>query len=201
MRITKANKKAVDYACKKFHYAKSVPVVQHAYNVYNNENEWCGVIIYGGGANNNLAKSLGMMPGEVLELERVALNGKQEYTSQAVAMSLKQLHKDNPCCRVVISYADHRQKHIGTIYQATNWIYLGKSITSNTQYYFNGKWTQERTIDSKNNREELKRTLPKRKNSNKFKYIYCFDRKTRKKYMEKAMPYPKDKDLTSSDDQ
>lgn len=197
MRVARANSKAIEYACKKFHYAKSVPAVQWAYNVYNAGDEWCGTIVFGGGANNNLAKSFGMNNGEVLELERVALNGKQEHTSQAVAMCLKQLHKDNPIVQMIVSYSDHRQRHLGTIYQATNWIYLGLSITSDTQYYYKGKWTHERTINAQKNRNELKAKLPKRENSNKFKYVFCFDKKLRKKYLKQALPYPKDKDLTA----
>ena len=97
MRLTQANSKAVEYACKHFHYSLSVPAVQFAYNVYNEQNEWCGCILFGGGANNNLAKSFGKNAGEVLELERVALNGKQEHTSQAVAMALKQCTRMTLC--------------------------------------------------------------------------------------------------------
>ena len=149
------------------------------------------------GANNNLAKNFGKNSGEVLELERVALNSKQEFTSQAVAMALKQLHKDDPLCKIVVSYSDHRQRHLGTIYQATNWIYLGLTITSDTQYFYNGKWTHERSINALPNRAQLKKTLPKRENSNKFKYVFCFDKRERKKYLSIALPYPKDKDLTS----
>lgn len=201
MRITQANRKAVEYACRNFHYSKAVPAIQYAYNVYNDKDEWCGVIVYGGGANNNLPKSFGKNAGEVLELERVALNGKQETTSKAVAMTLKQLHKDDPLCKIVVSFSDHRQRHIGTIYQATNWIYLGLTITSDTQYFYNGKWTHERTINSRPDRDKLKKTLPKRENSNKFKYIFCFDKKERKQYLAKAMPYPKDNDLTVCEDQ
>lgn len=197
MRITRANAKAVNFACKHFHYSKSVPTVQYAYNVYNESGDWCGVIVFGGGANNNLPKSFGKNAGEVLELERVALNGKQEQTSKAVAMSLKQLHKDDPLCQIVVSFSDHRQKHLGTIYQATNWIYLGVTVTSDTQYFYHGKWTHERTINSKPNRAELKKKLKKRENSNKFKYVFVFDKKQRKKYLQKALPYPKDKDLTA----
>lgn len=197
MKITKAAAKAVNYACKHFHYSKSVPAVQYGYNVYNANDEWCGVILYGGGANNNLAKSFDMNAGEVLELVRVALNGKQEQTSKAVALSLKMLHKENPLCKIVVSYSDHRQKHIGTIYQATNWIYLGIVETSDTQYFYNGKWTHERSINSRPNRAELKAKLPKRENSNKFKYVYCFDKEQKQKYQKLAMPYPKDKDLTT----
>ena len=200
MRIARANTKAINYACKNFHYSKSVPAVQYGYNVYNDNDEWCGVILYGGGANNNMPKSFGKNAGEVLELVRVALNGKQETTSKAVAMSLKQLHKENPLCEIVVSYADHRQKHLGTIYQATNWIYVGKTITSNTQYFYKGKWTHERTIDAQKNKEQLKATLPKRENSNKFKYVFCFNKRERKEYLKIALPYPKEKDLTECKD-
>ena len=196
MRIARASNKAVDYACKHFHYSQSVPAVQYAYNIYNDDDEWCGCILFGGGANKSIARSFGMNSGEVLELERVALNGKQSYTSQAVALLLKQLHKDDPLCKLVVSYSDHRQKHLGTIYQATNWIYLGLSITSDTQYFYKGKWTHERTINAQPDRARLKKVLPKRENSNKFKYVFCFDKKERKKYLKVALPYPKDKDLT-----
>lgn len=200
MRIARANTKAINYACKNFHYSKSVPAVQYGYNVYNDNDEWCGVILYGGGANNNMPKSFGKNAGEVLELVRVALNGKQETTSKAVAMSLKQLHKENPLCEIVVSYADHRQKHLGTIYQATNWIYVGKTITSDTQYFYKGKWTHERTINAQKNKEQLKATLPKRENSNKFKYVFCFNKRERKEYLKIALPYPKEKDLTECKD-
>lgn len=200
MRIARANTKAINCACKNFHYSKSVPAVQYGYNVYNDNDEWCGVILYGGGANNNMPKSFGKNAGEVLELVRVALNGKQETTSKAVAMSLKQLHKENPLCEIVVSYADHRQKHLGTIYQATNWIYVGKTITSDTQYFYKGKWTHERTINAQKNKEQLKATLPKRENSNKFKYVFCFNKRERKEYLKIALPYPKEKDLTECKD-
>ena len=146
MRLTKANFKAIKYACKNFHYSKSIPTIQHAYNVYNNKNEWCGVIIFGSGACKNLSKSFNVRNGEIIELERVALNGKQEKTSQAVALALKILHKENPIIKIVVSYADHRQKHLGIIYQATNWIYLGISKPGGFQYFYKGKWTHQRTI-------------------------------------------------------
>lgn len=196
MRLTKANSKAIKKACIDFHYAKSVPTVQYGYNVYNDKDEWCGVIVFGGGANNNLAKSFNLHNGEILELERVALNGKQEQTSKAVSLALKLLHKENPIVKMIVSYADHRQNHLGIIYQATNWLYLGTIITSDFQYFYNGKWTHQRTIDSKKNKEELKQTLKKRKNSNKFKYIYVFDKELKKEYEKLKQSYPRQEDLT-----
>ena len=46
MRLEKASYKAVKYACLNFHYAKVCPVVWIAYAVFNNINEWCGVITF-----------------------------------------------------------------------------------------------------------------------------------------------------------
>lgn len=125
MRITKATPEAIRYACTHFHYAKSVPANPVGYNIYNGKDEWCGVILYAMGATPNIGKQYNLPVGGVLELVRVALNGKQEHTSQAVSMSLKRLHEDVPQCRLVVSYADCDQSHLGTIYQATNWLYVG----------------------------------------------------------------------------
>lgn len=196
MKLTIANNEAIKYACKHFHYSKTTPIISHAYNVYNDKEEWCGVIVFGRGANNNLAKSVSLRNGEVLELERVALNGKQEQTSKAVAIALKLLHKQDPLVKLVVSYADHRQKHVGTIYKATNWLYLGLVKTSDEQYYYKGKWTHQRTINRLKNKEELKRILPKRFNANKFKYVYVYDKELQKKYKAIAKDYPQKEDLT-----
>ena len=78
MRLEKASYKAIKYACMKFHYAKSVPVNVFGYSVFNDKNEWCGVILYGTGANNNISKQYNLKQGNVIELVRMALNGKQQ---------------------------------------------------------------------------------------------------------------------------
>lgn len=113
MRIAKANKDSIKFACMKFHYAKAVPVNTCGYNVYNDKNEWCGVVLFGTGANNNIGTAYGLLQGQCVELVRVALNGKQEHTSQAVAMCLKQLKVDCPLVRLVVSYADCDQSALG----------------------------------------------------------------------------------------
>ncbi len=56
MRLEKASTKAIRYACLNFHYSKSVPVNTTGFSVFNDADEWCGVILFGGGANNNLPK-------------------------------------------------------------------------------------------------------------------------------------------------
>lgn len=199
MKLTIANAKAIKYACINFHYAKSVPSVQYGFNVYNDNNEWCGVICYGSGATPNIAKPFGLIQGEVLELVRVALNGKQKTTSECVAASLRELHKINSVLKIVVSYADLDQEHAGIIYQATNWIYLGKMNENiKSAYIVNGKKMHCRNMHAmggKNSLEWVRNNLDKNAtefiSKGKHKYIYVFDKKLRKKWMQYNQPYPK----------
>jgi len=208
MRLTRANDKAIKYACLKFHYAKCVPVVPLGYNVYNGKDEWCGVILFGYGANHNMAKTYGLQQGECVELTRVALNGKQEATSQAVAMALRQLKKDCPLIRLVVSYADLDQDHLGTIYQATNWIYTGETSEGELKFIINGRMVHKKTIESHTIVENGKRKpCPQTieyvrkyidKNAKEFrtkgkrKYLMPLDKKIRKQVLPLAQPYPKE---------
>lgn len=198
--LKRATADAVRYACMNFHYAKAIPPALYAYNVYNETQEWCGVIIYGNGGNSNIATPFGMKSGEVLELVRVALNGKQLCTSECVGASIRKVHKDAPHIKLLVSYADMDQSHMGTIYQATNWIYLGETNVGakNSAFIVNGKRLHPATLKVrgwKQNEEWLKQNIdPNAKalvTKGKRKYIWVFDKKLRKEWQKKALPYPK----------
>lgn len=199
MKLTLANAKAIKHACLKFHYAKSVPSVQYGFNVYNDDDEWCGVICYGGGATPNIGKPFGLIQGEILELVRVALNGKQKATSECVAASLRELHRIDPILKMVVSYADLDQEHAGTIYQATNWIYLGKMNSgSRGAFIINGKKTHPRTIGSMGGvqslkwvQEHLDPNATEFYTKGKHRYIFVFDKRLRKQWLKQHQPYPK----------
>lgn len=151
----------------------------------------------------------------MLELTRVALNGKQEQTSKAVSMALKQLKKDVPQCRLVVSYADCDQQHLGTIYQATNWIYTGLFDKGDYAFIVNGRKTHRKSIHSRmvviegkkvhcpenleavrkfiDPKAEIVRTLGKRK------YLMPLDKAMRKQIMPLSKPYPKNDDWVKID--
>lgn len=210
MRLTTATKAAIDYACKNFHYAKRVPVAPLGYNVYNARDEWCGVIVYSYGANKFIGAEYNLKQGQVLELVRVALNGKQECTSQALAMSLKLIRVDCPLVRLIVSYADCDQNHLGTIYQATNWIYVGTRLkdSHDSSWIINGKRVHGRVISdfvkSHGGLKGLTREQFIRKyydtNAVKFitrgkrKYLMPLDKKMRKQIEPLAQPYEKSDD-------
>jgi len=180
MRLELASRKAVKYAVENWHYTKSVPNVGLAFAVFNNKKEFCGVICYGVGATANIARPYGLQQGQVVELLRVALNGKQEQTSKAVAQSLRLLKKKSPSVKLD---------------QATNWIYTGFSTDSNL--VIDGQRKHRRTISSKygtssvekirslGHSVEVIRTRPK------WKYIYALNSADRQKYQHLSKPYPR----------
>ncbi len=197
MRIEKASGKAIRYACLKFHYAKSCPVIRIGYSVFNAQNEWCGVILYSSGANPKIAQEFNLVQGKVIELVRVALNGKQECTSQALAMTLKALKQDAPQVEVIVSFADRNQNHIGTIYQATNWFYIDER-SSERGVMIKGELKHRRTVTRKYGNSNIswlrKNVDPKAeiiKGATKIKYVYPMTKKQRKNLKRLAKPYPK----------
>lgn len=189
MILKKASYKAIEYSCKKFHYAKSVPVNVFGYSVFEN-NEWCGCIVYGTGANNNIAKTYNLNQGQVIELVRVALNGKQSNTSKPLSISLKLISKDCPLVKLIVSYADIDQEHEGIIYQATNW-FFEKVVMRNkhdASFVIDGKRIHGKTISDKCKRSGLSKTeenirkvyktnsVEKYVTEGKIKYIYPIDK-------------------------
>ena len=194
--LKRATPEAVRFACLNFHYAKQVPVCILSYNVYNEENEWCGCIIFSNGSL-TFAKSLGLANGEFFELARVALNGKQPCTSECVAAAIRRVHKDAPQIKALVSFADTAQNHYGTIYQATNWIYLGES--AGAKYFIvNNRKMHAKSVGNHGWKENID-WLRENVDSNailaggeaKRKYVYFYDKRLRKEWQKKAMPYPK----------
>lgn len=205
MRLEIASHKAIKYACINFHYAKAIPVNTFGYSVFNEKDEWCGVILYGTGANNNLATQYNLKQGNVLELVRMALNGKQESTSKALSISLKLLKKAMPLCKLIISYADKDQNHNGIIYQATNWFYVGTSMINkkDASYIIDGKRIHGKTISDKCKRYGLVKNVENAKKvykakevveyvtKGKIKYIYPLEKSMVEMCKKLSKPYPK----------
>jgi hypothetical protein len=189
MILKKASRKAIKYACMNFHYAKVMPVTNLGYSVFNDKSEWCGVILYGGGATPYMGSPYSLVYGQYLELVRMALNGKQESTSKAMSISIKLVKKHNPSVKLLISYADKGQNHIGTIYQATNWYFVEETESSGVEMFYKGRWAHPRTPSALPKHERDK--LPKRKMAGKRKYLYPLTKEMKKMCEELAKPYPK----------
>jgi hypothetical protein len=191
MRLEKASLKAINYSCRNFHYSKSVPVNPFAFSVFNDNNEWCGCVLYSAGANNNVGKPYGLCGGQIIELTIMALNGKQESTSKALSLSLKLIKKHLPLCKLVVSFADTAQNHIGTIYQATNWIYT-ETVKTTPDYFYRGRWMHQRQVNSLlGSLSKLPKDTLKRKGADKIRYLYPLDKSLIPLCKSLSKPYPK----------
>lgn len=190
MRLEIASRKAVKYACENFHYSKIAPAHAFGFSVFNKKNEWCGVITYGGGAGAYMGSPYGLTFGKYLELNRMALNGKQDSTSKAMSISIKLIKKMNPTVKLLISYADKGQNHFGVIYQATNWYFVEESISSGEEVFYKGKWSHNRTPSEKLSKENY-RLLKKRVKPGKYKYLYPLTIDMKELCEKLKKPYPK----------
>ena len=211
MRLEKASHKAIVYACMNFHYAKSVPVNVTGFSVFNDENEWCGVILFGSGANNNLASEYKLKQGEVIELVRMALNGKHSETSKVLSISLKLIKKQLPLCKLIVSYADKDQNHKGIIYQATKWVFTGVQMENkpDASFVIDGKRVHGKTISDKckrfglvKNIENIKRVYKSNNveayiTKGKIKYIYPLYKSLIPLCKSLSKPYPKNESHAS----
>ena len=102
-----------------------------------------GVLLYGHTVARNGVKSISetLENKEVLELKRLWIEDGygSNIESYVISQSLKQIRKDKPEVKVIISYADPAEGHVGTIYKATNWLYQGNKVShagSMYQYRF-----------------------------------------------------------------
>jgi hypothetical protein len=81
------------------------------------------------------------------ELARVVVQTKtKNAASFLIGGALKQL-EPKPCS--VVSFADSEQGHAGYIYQATNWIYTGATVSHDHLYIVDGKRTHPMTLRDK----------------------------------------------------
>ena len=169
----------------KKHYAKRIPSISYSFGLFEN-NIMVGIMTIGKPASNALC--IGVCGIEyskyVFELNRLCVNDglEKNVLSYFLSNSFK-LIKDN---LIIISYADTSQGHHGYIYQATNWIYTGKTKERTDIGFENGKHSRhyDKNLDK----------LHRKNRSSKHRYIY-FLGKMKKEFKEKLNykiePYPK----------
>ena len=198
LKVDWATHEATKYACTYFHYSKSVPVGKLIKIGAWEDGQFIGVVIFSRGANKSIGSPYGLKQTECCELTRVALTNHKSFVSEILAKAIRFLKEFNPSMQLIVSYADTDQNHHGGIYQATNWIYTGK--TDGERYFIvNGKKTHPKSIHAKygtgSQRLEFlhKHVDPKAsiyESKGKHKYLMPLNKKIRKKIIKLSKPYP-----------
>lgn len=198
LQIAPCSYDAAKYAVMHWHYSQQMPISKLIrYGVWEN-GLFIGAVLYGRGASPELGKPYGLTQLECCELVRVALREHEAPVSQIVAATLKLLKATNTGMRLVVSFADPKQSHNGTIYQAMNWIYTGQSASSK-EYLYQGKWFHSRMLRpsgfgtvpaiARLSKEQQKQLIT-RETPGKHRYIYPLDRATRRNVERLRLPYP-----------
>lgn len=193
LKIDWATHEAAKYACVNWHYSKSIPVGKLVKIGAWENGCFVGSIIFSWGANNRLGQPYGLLMTECCELVRVALTEHESAVSRIISIAIKFLKSQSPKLRLIVSFADPVQGHHGGIYQAGNWLYLGKSKDS-YEFRDNGRRLQKRAYTGENYGNK-KMTLPvgaiKIKTPGKHRYLMPLDDEMRKQISQLAQPYPK----------
>tara|TARA_Y100000401_G_scaffold69353_1_gene55554 strand:- start:471 stop:1160 length:690 start_codon:yes stop_codon:yes gene_type:complete len=188
----------------KKHYLKRLTSCTYCFGLFYN-NILVGIITFGNAVPNTMKKSLF---GEkymnlVYELNRLCTNDNlpKNINSYFIGQVFKQLPKPI----IIVSYADCEKGHNGYIYQATNFLYTGKSHTQKDWKLKGKEHIHSRTLMdefpfTKNRIEKLKQKygdkLYQVKRVAKNRYVYVLaNKRTKKQILKnklfKILPYPK----------
>lgn len=108
------------------HYAHRWPQITYAFGLFYKD-KLCGVITYGTPSSAPLRQHIAGLAFErhIIELTRLCLkNNIKNEASLLVGRSIKMLPKN----KIIISFADTGQNHLGCVYQAANFEYTGLSV-------------------------------------------------------------------------
>lgn len=186
-------KECKDWLLKK-HYLKRMPTIRVAFGLVVNDRVE-GVCTF----SNAVARfDLSTQP---YELSRLVLNDRVEQNT--LSWFLSQCLKRFPEPTIIVSYADENWGHHGYIYQATNWIYTGRSSCEKI-YWVDGVETHRRTLYSRYGTSSIPKLVEKGHEIKsdiqvgKHRYFQITgnrkERKTLKKEILKkyeVLPYPK----------
>ncbi len=178
---------AARYAVERWHYSRVLPSGKLIKIGVWEGGAFIGVVLFSRGANNNIGKPFGLTQTQIAELTRIALTAHAAPVSRIVRIAILFLRKNSPGIRLLISYADPEQGHVGGVYQSGGWVYIGRS-QAQQEVIYNGKVMHKRTANS------LFGTIKGMEKSPifwKHKYVMPLDSEQKQKIQALAKPYPK----------
>lgn len=179
------------------HYAARIPSISYSYGLFTDDT-LLGVCTYGCPCSPNLRRGLcgREWAKHVLELNRLCLvDNKHNQASFLVGATLRLL----PRPRIIISFADTAQQHLGIVYQATNFLYCGLSA-KRTDWQITGREHLHGMTVGDEFRGQPNRAAKMRKKygdafslvprPRKHRYVYFLGSKREKKEFRRLLRYP-----------
>jgi hypothetical protein len=196
LRIDWCSYEAAKYAVHHWHYSRSLPCSKTARLGVWEDDKYIGAVVFAWGANRHLAGEYKLKMTECVELCRIALTKHVTPVSKIIALAVKMLKRQMPGIRLIISYADLNHGHIGKIYQASNWLFVGMT-GHEAGIMLNGKLTHRRTINSKYGTSDigwLRKCIDpcaeRHEGKPKFKYLFPLDNEVTERIKPLSKRYP-----------
>lgn len=189
MEVVKLDKKTCELFVKKKHYSRKSSIFWAGFGLVE-DNKIVGVAVYGQPSPPIQKHAFIDRDFRLYELSRVVVQTEtKNAASFLVANSLKML--ESPCG--VVSYADMEQNHCGIIYQATNWIYTGATVSHDKLYIVDGVRLHPMTLRDKGitdpTRWAKENNIEMVKPRQKHRYFFLCGTPKQKKRMLKKLKY------------
>jgi hypothetical protein len=198
-RIERIQYSTAMYFVVKYHYLHRKAPCEMAFGlIENSTSQICGVIVYGTPSSATLRRGIcgDTESDNVIELTRLwVMDGTPKNTeSYFIGNTIKLVDKE-----IVVSFAEIEAGHVGTIYQATNWVYTGLSA-KRTDWTIDGVELHGQTIADKYTAKEVREKFGDKFSLKdrplKHRYIYFNCNKNRKNILLSKLrysikPYPK----------
>ncbi|MFC2066830.1 DNA methyltransferase [Chloroflexota bacterium] len=162
------------------------------------EGKLLGAITFGSGPQNAYQLVASATPEDCLTLSRLWLSDEllPNSESRVIGICLRALKK-HTSVKFLISYADPSQGHLGTIYQATGWTYIGLSEAMPMFDLGDKRLCHSRSLSHAYGSHSVKhfescgvkiKVVPQPR---KHRYIYFLDRSCKERLTVSIRPYPR----------
>lgn len=133
------------------HYSGNINgcIADYCYALYDEEDIMVGAMFYGRMAMANQWRRFGDKESDVIELRRLCCIDDTPFNTESyfISRTIKLLRKQW-LGKVIVSYADAEYGHMGTIYKASNFKYMGFQKGARVIIY-NGRRYHDKTIRTK----------------------------------------------------
>jgi hypothetical protein len=197
LKLAWSSHEAAKYAVRHWHYSRSLPCSKTARLGIWEDDKFIGAVVFAWSANRHLAGEYRLKMTECAELCRVALDDHATPVGRILSIAVRMLKREMPGIRLIVSYADLNRGHLGKIYQAGNWIFVGET-GHEAGIVLNGKLTHRRTINSKYGtstiawlRKHVDKCARRQEGKPKFKYLLPLDDEIAERVKLLAKAYPR----------
>lgn len=197
LRLEWCSHEAALFACRAWHYSRTIPAAKLVKVGAWEYGKFVGAVIFSRGNTPFIGTPFDLAQDEIAELTRVALGPHVAPTSRIVAVAVRLLLKQAPGLKAIVSYADPQQQHVGTIYQAMGWSYLGVTAREHL-LRVNGRVRHPRSMSSRYGhrgldwlRQHVDAAAERVMVPAKHKYVLPIDGQVRARMAPLVLPYPK----------